>query len=567
MAKPLSAHLSSAFFAAVTASLLLSSVATAQTVEELTNPAPGDWPTFGRDLGMQRYSPLDQINRDNVSDLRLAWSRNLGFEGNAQFSPVEYGGVVYLNGPDRVVALDGKTGELIWEYITELDENTGFIRDRSRGSVVVFDGKVYNALADGRVVALNIDSGEEMWSTQVGSIEFGEGFSAGPIFADGKLIVGPSGADIGGTPGRVVAMAAESGEVLWTFNIVPLPGEPGHESWEPAESAAWGGGSAWSPGAYDPETRTVIYGTGQPIPWDNFGIRNPVSPDLYTASKVALDVDTGEMKWYRQIVPGDEWDYDQHPTPTFADMEIEGQTRRVVINPTTTGYVELLDAETGEFIVAHPFNPEYTVHTGYEEDGTPIINDDARFQEPGQTQVLCPFRWVNYEPAAYSPKTGLYYRPNNDNCYDYTLNGLPDDWQPGESPLAFELTLKPDRFDHIGALSAIDPITGEVAWEFTLGYALNSGTMATGGDLVFGAFPDRVFRAFDAETGDILWQQVVSAAMHSSPITYEVDGTQYVAVPVGTTAEFTGQTDLPPTVTGDTSLFVFALPEEPVAAR
>lgn len=551
---------------AVMVLVLALSIGTAQTTEELTDPAPGDWPTYGRNLEMQRYSPLDQINRDNVNDLRLAWSRDVGIEGNAQFSPIVYDGAMYINGPDRVVALDATNGDLLWEYVTELDENTGFIINRSRGSAVVFDGKVFNALADGRLVALDAATGEELWSTQVGDIDFGEGFSSGPIFADGKLIVGPSGADIGGVPGRVVSVDVESGEILWTFNVIPQPGEAGYETWEPAESSIWGGGSAWNPGAYDPETRTVIYGTGQPIPWDNFGIRDPVSPDLYTASKVGLDVDTGELKWYRQHVPGDEWDYDQHPTPTVADLEIDGEMRRVLINPTTTGYLEVLDVETGEFLRGHAMMPEYAVHKGYEEDGTAIIDQSARFEEPGM-MMLCPFRWVNYEPAAFSPETGLYYRPNTYDCREYTLNPLPDDWQPGESPLNFELTEQPDRFDRFGALSAIDPITGEVVWEFGHGYSQNAGAAVTGGGLVFGAFPDRIFRAFDAETGEVLWQQVVSAAMHGSPITYEVEGKQYVAVPVGTTASFTGQTGLPPTVTGDTAIFVFALPDETLAGQ
>lgn len=537
-------------------------VGLAQTTEELTNPAPGDWPTYGRTLEMQRYSPLDQINTENVSDLDLAWSRSLGFDMAAQFSPAVYQGVMYINGPDRVQALDATNGELLWEYTVDLHENTGFVENRARGSVVVFDGKVYNALADGRVVALDAKSGEEIWISQVGAIEFGEGFSSGPIFADGKIILGPSGADIGGTPGRVLAMDTESGEILWTFNVVPQPGEPGFETWDPPESAVWGGGSAWTPGAYDPQTRTVVYGTGQPVPWGHFEIRNPPSPDLYTASKVALDVDTGELKWYRQTVPADEWDYDQHATPTVADIELDGETRRVLLNPLTTGWLEVVDIETGELLRAHQIMPETNVHTGYTDDGEPIIDQSQRFSEPGQSMTLCPFRWVNWEPGTFSPDTGLYYRPNTNDCRDYTLDALADDWQPGESPLNFKLEQLPDRFDRFGALSAIDPDTGEVVWEFGHGYSHNAGAVATGGGLVFSGFPDRVFRAFDAKSGELLWKQVLSAGMHSSPITYEVDGTQYVAVPAGTSAKFGAQEGLPESVTGQPTMFVFALPDQ-----
>lgn len=553
---------------ALVAALILSA-GIAQSIEELTNPAAGDWPTYGRDLEMTRYSPLDQINSDNVANLRLAWTVDADYEGAAGFSPAVYNGVMYINGPDRVVAIDASNGNPIWTYITELHENTGFVEDRTRGSVIVYDGKIYDTIADGRVVALDIDTGEELWSTQVGAIEFGEGFSAGPIFADGKIVVGPSGADIGGANGRVLALDAENGEVLWTFHVIPQPGEPGFETWDPPESAAWGGGSAWNPGAYDPVSRTVVYGAGQPVPWENWGIRGGVSDDLYTSSKLGIDVDTGQLKWYRQVVPGDEWDYDQHTTPTVADIEIMGMMQRVVINPTTSGYIELLDPDTGEFITAHGYNPEYTVHMGYEDDGTPIIDPNARFYNPDSGTpgaavdfMLCPFRWVNWEPGAFSPQTGLYYRPQNNDCWNYTNNGTPPDWAPGEGPLDIDLTLQVDRFEHLGELKATNVYTGEVAWSFPSPYAMQSaaGLAVTAGNLVFFSHVDRVFRALDATTGEVLWQQIVSAASQSNPITYMVDGVQYVAVPVGTTTEFTGQTGTPPTVSGDTVIYAFALP-------
>lgn len=541
--------------------------ATAQTMDVLMDPAPEEWPTYGRNVDMWFYSPLDQINRDNVSDLRLAWSRTLGLDFEAQNSPVVYNGVMYINVPDGVIALDATNGDLVWQYTVELDENAGFLTStRTRGSVLVFEGNVYQTLGDGRVVALDVETGEEAWSTQVGQIEFAEGFSTGPIFADGKIIVGPSGADPGGVAGRILALEAQSGEILWTFSTVPGPGEPGYETWDPPESAELGGGSAWNAGAYDPETRTVIYGVGQPIPWGRFDVRRnegEPSADLYTASWVALDVDTGELKWYHQVVPADEWDLDQIATPTIIDLELDGQMRRVALLPTVTGFLVLIDVETGEFLRADALHPEYTVHTGYEADGTPIINSAARLEEPGDTTLVCPFRWVDFEPAAYSPQTGLYYRPNTYDCYEFTDYGHPEGWEPGEDPLDVELTPLPDRFERHGAISAIDPATGEVVWEFTHGYAQRSGPVATGGELVFMGSPDRVFRAFDAETGDVLWQQVLTAYIGANPITYAVDGRQYVAVPVGGLGGLviSRQSDVPPLVIGEVSVFVFALPE------
>ena len=550
-----------AIVVAVAVWLLTSGVA--QTTDELVNPPPGEWPTYGRTLDMWRYSPLDQINRDNVDQLRLVWSRDLGTLGRNQTSPVVVDGVMYINGIDnQVLALDATNGDLIWTYAAELDENiVERYAVRMRGSVVVYDGKVFYNRRDGVTVALDAETGEEVWSTSVTDPELAEGFTAGPIFADGKLIAGTAGADVGGIPGKVVAFDAQNGEVLWTFNTIPGPGDPGYETWVPSESAEWGGGAAWTPGAYDPETRTVIYGVGQPTPWDNFTVRGEPSPDLYTTSWVGLDVDTGELKWYFQTTPGDEWDYDAHPTPVVADLEIDGQMKRTAILASPAGYIILVDVETGEFLRSHAMHPEYTVHMGFEADGTPIINADARFTEEGGTMDLCPFRWVNFEPPAYSPDTGLYYRPNWYNCYDYTLYALPDDWQPGERPLNFELVYQPDQFERAGAVSAIDPVTGEVVWEFAHGYRHLAGVAATGGGLVFGGFPDRVFRAFDAETGELLWQQVLTSGMESSPMTYEVNGTQYVAVIAGTDRRYESNSDLPETVIGSSNVFVFALPE------
>ena len=549
---------------ALSAGALLS-LGAAQTTDDLLDPAPENWPSYNRTMDNQRFSPLDQVTSENVDELGLAWSRSLGFDTDAQFSPVVYEGVMYINGADRVQALDAATGELIWEYTTELDENAGFLTaGRSRGSVALFEGDVFHALGDGRVVALDGATGEELWSTQVGQIEYGEGFSSGPIIADGKIIVGPSGADAGGVPGRVLALDRESGEILWTFNTVPQPGEPGFETWDPPTSAEWGGGSAWNVGAYDPETGSVVYGIGQPSPWGNFEVRGSPSPDLYTASWVALDVDSGELKWYHQAVPGDEWDFDQIATPTFADLEIEGETRRTAILPTTTGFLVLVDSETGEFLDAHQMHPDVTVHTGYEEDGTPIINDDARFEEPGVFKEICPgIRWVDFEPASYDPNSGIYFRPNTHECTSMAAAERPADWQPGQSPQSYTLEAVEHEYERLGGLTAVDPVTGEELWDFGHGYSQRSGTVATAGGVVFMGSPDRHFRAFDSETGEVLFDQVLPAYIQANPITYAVDGRQYVAIPVGGTGSLVINRleDEPPLVPSDVSVFVFTLPE------
>lgn len=521
---------------------------------------------------MQRFSPLNQINATNVKDLRMAWSRDLGLTGSVQFSPVEYGGILYATGPDRVIALDATNGDLLWQYTTTLDKNTtGEKLTTSRGGVVVLEGKVYTTIGDGRVVALDATNGSEVWSTQVGKIQLADGFSSEPIFADGKIIVGPAGADTGGVPGRVVALDPSDGTVVWTFNIVPMPGEAGFDTWEPPSAAQWGGGSGWTPGAYDTESNTIIWGTGNPTPWYSTGIRS--GDQLYTAGHIALDATTGKLKWYRQVVPNDEWDYDQHATPTIADLDLGNGTQRVAILPTTTGFVTVVDAASGDFIMAHNMFEAQTgqagsVHKGYEADGTPIIDQTMRMPEPGLTVSWCPSRWVSFDAAAFSPDTGLYYRPNSLLCNNLTGELLPSDWQPGQSTVGDMIQALPDMFDRIGGISAIDPTTGKIVWENTYPYDEKSGAVATAGGLVFAAAPDRVFRAYDATTGDILWQQVLTAGMWSSPITYEVNGVQYVAVPAGGTGTDTNAhlSTVPPEVTGTGAMFVFALPNEAAAA-
>lgn len=536
--------------------------AQAQTEQELLNPPPQDWPTYGRNLEMWRYSPLAQINRTNVSRLRLVWSRSLGFRTDAQFSPVVYRGIMYINGPDRVVALNAANGDLVWEAKYKLNEKTASLPSgRSRGSVVVYDGKVYHALADGRVVALDARTGKEVWSTQVGQIDYGEGFSTGPIFAGGKIIVGPSGADAGGVPGRIVALDPQNGRVLWSFNTVPKPGEPGFETWDPPSAAQWGGASAWNAGAYDPETRTVIYGIGQPIPWYAKGYRR--GANLYSASWLALDVDTGKLKWYYQVVPNDEWDLDQIATPTIATLRVDGQNRRVAILPTTTGFLLVFDIQTGQMLKWYQMMPEVTIHKGFTPDGKPIVDDSMRYENPGEAKLVCAFRWVDYEPAAFSPDTGLYYRPNVYDCQNLKNSPPPADWKPGQNPLNFELQALPDRFSRYGALSAIDPVTGKVVWEFGYGYQNRAGPVATAGGLVFSGFMDRVVRAFDARTGDVLWQQVLPSYIQTDAITYAVQGKQYVAVVAGGSAPAVAsphQTGLPDIVEGEVTVFVFALP-------
>jgi PQQ-dependent dehydrogenase (methanol/ethanol family) len=566
---------------------LILTFSAAQTLEQLVDPPEGEWPQLGRDVTRSHFSPLDQIDTSNVNELRLAWARDLDFRPGGrpihmQGAPSVWEGVMYVSTDTGLIALDAATGQEIWTYDRPSEEEphatdtarSAFLNVAPRGAPVVFDGKVFINQRNGDTVAVDAESGEELWRTAVGNPELNMGFTTNPIFANGKLIVGPNGADYGGAPGKIVSLNVEDGEILWTFDVVPLsPDHPVADTWTnlPSWEDGIGGASAWNSGAYDPETNTVVYGTGQPTPWDRLDWRRrnegELTIELYTASFVALDADTGELKWYHQVVPADEWDYDQLTVPIFADVEIEGQSRRVALLATTTGYVVVIDAETGEFLQGHQIHPDPTVHIGYEDDGTAIINNDNRHLTEGDFKRICPgLRWAGHAPGAFSPETGLLYRSNDNNCMNYAAASIPDDWEPGQTALAIETGPKNEDYwfeGREGALSAIDPATGEVVWEWTTYYPHNTGVVATAGDLVFFGATDSRVRALNATSGEVLWEHPVTAGTQGGTITYAVDGKQYVATLIGLSSGIQAthpDADLPPAVAGNAAVFVFSLP-------
>jgi alcohol dehydrogenase (cytochrome c) len=552
----------------------------AQTIDDLNAPPPGAWPQHGRDAAATRYSPLDQINTSNVTDLRLAWARDLDFRLTHQGTPTFWNGLLYVSTNTGVSALNGANGDLVWNFSESPETPSAFAAFGAapRGGPVVYDGKVIFNLRDGPTIAVNALTGAELWRTQTVRPELNEGYTSSPMFADGKIVLGPTGADFGGAPGRVVALDVEDGELLWTFDIVPMsPDDPAYASWTNAPS--WedgiGGGSAWNVGAYDHVTRTVVFGTGQPTPWDRVDTRrrNDGDPteDLYTASFVGLDVDTGALRWYRQIVPGDEWDYDQHTVPMFANIDHNGVNTRVALLATTTGYFVTVDAMTGELLRWTQGANEVTIHLGFDEAGKAIINPEARFTELGTFFRFCPgLRCAHIAPGAFSPDTGLWYRPNQIGCINYGADVMPDDWQPGDRAYWSDSQPRGEEgywFDRVGALTAYNPSTGEIVWEFGHDYGYDSGPVVTAGGLVFSTFMDRIFRDLDASTGEVLWQQPLTAGSRAGTISYEWEGKQYIAAMTGLSSAATGNipaynpnADITPPVLGNVSLFVFTLP-------
>lgn len=575
---------------ALVAAASMATLALAQSDADMINPPASEWPQLGRDSIQTRYSPLDQINRDNVGSLQLAWVRDMGYRQSFQGSPSVWNGVMYVATQTGVTALDATNGTTLWEFSSP-NPGTVITDSAMRGAPLVYDGTVYIHTRYGALVALDAATGEEQWQTQLTNEPLNEGFTTNPIWANGKIVSSTTGADSGGSPGRIVSVDAEDGEILWTFNVIPTgPDDPAWSTWTnpPSWEAGIGGASAWNAGAFDPESNVVLWGTGQPTPWDRIDPRRAdpegvVTDDLYTASFVAVDADTGELRWYVQALPGDEWDLDQHHVPTFATVDWDGTERRIAIMGSSTGYIYVVDANTGERLANHPAyttavpGAEFTIILGYDENNRAIVPQEARdanqnFEETFEYFPMCPgLRWAHIAPPAYSPDTGLFYRPNNASCMDYGAQTMPDNWQPGERAYFFESG--PNRpelwFDRVGALTAFDPITGEVAWEFGHDYGYDAGPVVTAGGLVFSAFTDRTVRAFDAATGDVLWSQIVSTGSNAGTITYAVDGKQYVATIVGKTG-FSGAPVIPdynPNIdglfippTGGVTVFVYALP-------
>jgi PQQ-dependent dehydrogenase (methanol/ethanol family) len=563
----------------------------AQSNDDMINPPAGEWPQMGRDASQTRFSPLDQINTSNVGSLQLAWVRDMGYRQGFQGGPSVWNGVMYVATQTGVMALDATNGATLWNYSSP-NPGTVITDSAVRGAPLVFDGRVYIATRYGAVVGLDAATGEEIWNSPLTNESWNEGFTTNPIWANGKIIAAPAGAAGGGAPGKVHAVSAEDGELLWTFNIIPTgPDDPAWDTWTnpPSWEAGIGGASAWNAGAYDPVSNIVIFGTGQPTPWDRIDQRRAdpdgvISDDLYTASFIALDGDTGALRWHHQVVWGDEWDMDQHTVPIFADVDWNGTDRRVALLPTTSGYLVIIDANSGEFLAGHhAFEATTggalvnTVHLGYDENNRAIISEEARqaniaFDDTGDFYFMCPgLRWAHIAPGAFSPATGLLYRPNQSACIDYGPQTMPEDWQPGERAYFFEVG--PNRIEmwgeRLGALTAFDPVTGEIVWEYAHHYGHDAGPVVTAGGLVFSAFTDRTFRALDAATGDVLFSQVLTTGSRASTMTYSVDGKQYVATMVGANS-FSGFPVIPdynPNIeglfvppAGGVMVFVYALP-------
>ena len=537
------------------------------TEERLLNPEDGDWHYYRRTYDVTGFSPLDQINRTNVTDLRLVWAYSMRDNSRWVPTPIIANGLMYVSeGSGRVVAFDVATGDVAWIHRRNYPEDIGLSQayNRARG-VSVYNDKVYWGTADSYLVALNALTGEQMWEVKTGDYTTGEGHNHPGLIADGKVIVGFTGGDRTGR-GSIAAHDAETGEFLWKTYTVPEPGEPGSESW--ADSALPPlGGNTWGTISYDPELKRIYMGTGQPKPWATT-LRGP-GDALYTNSILSLDIDTGEIVWYFQVVPADNWDLDSPHESMLIDLEIGGTTRKALVETSKIGWGLVLDRVTGEFI--HAFRTGYdNLITGWSDTGRPSFNPDLiptrEDVDSGRVFEVCPHLHGtrNLNAPSYSPVTGLYYLGINNSCMDVIF--VTEEYEEGGrySGVGTNRKRVPD-YDYIGEFVAFNPVTGQRAWQYrpTNDDVMTASALATGGGIVFGGTANRKLFALDADTGEHLWETRLNGDISGAPVTFEVDGKQYLAVGAGgriaQTTSYAPLADIDITE-GNGVVWVFALP-------
>ena len=501
--------------------------------QRLLNPEPENWLLYRRTYDGMGYSPLDQIDTDNVGDLVPVWTFATGITEGHQSPPIVNDGVMFITTPGaQVIALDARTGEQIWRYRRQLPFDLQQFHPTNRG-VALYEDRVFVATVDAFVVALDARTGEVVWETAVEDYQRGYYMTIAPLVVAGNVMVGVSGGELG-IRGFVTALSAFNGEEIWKTYTIPAPGEFGNETW-PGDSWQTGGAPVWLTGTFDPDTNLSFWGTGNPGPW--IGDQR-AGDNLYTNSVIALDVTTGELEGYHQYHWNGSWDWDEVTAPMLLDVERDGETVKSLVHAGRNGYLWILEpsADGIEFVDAWPYVYQDVFTSIDPQTGRPTYDPD-KTPGSGKPATYCPSLsgGNNWPPAAYSPQTGFLYIPANENLCT-TLEGEEEViYRPGQRFMGVDIALNVrEGADHIGELQAWNLSTGERAW--THEFELNNWgpVLATAGGLLFtGGTPDRYFRAFDAETGEVLWQQRTSSGVTGIPTTYSVDGVQYVAVQSG----------------------------------
>ena len=513
----------------------------------------GQWMSHGRTYSEQRFSPLDKVSTGNVKDMGLAWSFELATNRGVETTPIVVDGVMYVTSSwSLVYALDAKTGAQLWTYDPQVNREVGHNAccDVVNRGVAVWKGKVYVAALDGRLIALDAKTGKVAWTAVTVDQSKPYTITMAPRIIKGKVMIGNSGSEYG-VRGYVSAYDAATGKMIWRFFTVP--GDPSKpfenkamemaaKTWTGQWWTAGGGGSPWDAMSYDPESNLLYFGTGNGLPWD-VKARSPKGGDnLFLSSIVAVDADTGEYKWHFQTTPGDSWDFDSTQTLTLAELTIGGQPRKVVMQAAKNGFFYVIDRITGKLISARNYVP-VTWASGVDQiTGKPIEIGDDHYKAAPTTMFPSSFGGHNWHPMSFSPKTGLVYLPAQEVPGTYGTDDKfafnPGEWNTATNTDLNSIPTDPKAVAAMknafkGYLIAWDPVAQKEVWRAAHKGPWNGGTLATGGGLVFQGTADGHFNAYDARNGAPLWSTETYAATLAGPMTYTVDGEQYVAVGAG----------------------------------
>jgi alcohol dehydrogenase (cytochrome c) len=513
-----------AVIALAAASLHAQSVSFHRIVNALSEPQ--NWLTYWGDYSAQRYRTLKQIDTRNVKDLRLEWMFQTGQSGAFETVPLVVDGIMYFTAANGFAyAVDARSGRQLWQYKYPMAENIKLCCGTINRGLAMLDGRLFMATPDAHVIALEASTGQMLWNTAMAPDHAEYGATLAPLAVNGKVIMGVSGGEFG-IRGFVDAYDAATGARAWRFYTIPAKGEPGGDTWA-ADSWQRGGGPTWMTGTYDPKLNTLYWGVGNPGP-DLYGdIRK--GDNLYTASLVALDADTGKLKWHFQFTPHDTHDWDANETPMLLDLKWKGRDRKVVVQANRNAFFYVLDRETGEFLMGRSFARQ-TWAKELDKNGRPILLGNPEPSAEGTH--LCPglAGAANWMAPSYNPETGWFYFSVREQCDDYFA--APPVYVAGK---AFWGSMSRGQTEEKewGLLKALDPLTGETKWDFRYFRAPWAGTLATAGGLIFSGDEDGYFMAFDAKTGKNLWKVNTGNRLVTAPITYEIKGRQYVTMPSG----------------------------------
>jgi len=510
------------------------------TAERLKNPEPENWLMVRRSYDGSGYSPLKQITTDNVARLKPVWGILTGEGRVHEAAPIVNNGVMFVSTPNnQVMAMDVKTGNLLWRYRRPRPAGASVAHDTSRG-VALYGDRVYFAAGEAVIVALDAKTGREVWTTSVADNASGYYISLAPLVAGGKVMVGTSGGEFG-VRGFVAGLDPDTGKELWRTFTIPAPGEPGSETWPKGDQWKTGGGPIWVTGNYDPDTNLAFWGTGNGGPW--MGDQRP-GDNLYTSSVIALDVATGKLKGHFQYHPNDSWDWDEVSPPILVDYQRNGRTVKGLIDVARDGYLWFLERTDGpiRFIEGKPYVNQNVFLSLDPKTGRPNI-DPTKKPGTGKTATFCPglHGGKNWPPIAYNPQTRMIYIPANNNICG-TLTGAEITYAAGRNftgtvrgaPAPGGPPLNPGA-DHFGEVQAWNVDTGQKVWTHNYKNSPNWGSMmTTAGGLVFtGGTNDRKIHAFDAKTGKLLWESPTPSGILAPPTTFQVDGKQYIGVVSG----------------------------------